>query len=568
MPATRTLLTLAALGTVVLAGCKNPVDIRQQIVYDVQSANYALAVPKVNDLYDCALTGDLAAPGDAKLVDKDDIDEKEELLWRMERGAIDLLRTDPPSALRHLDRASQLVVERRTESLTRAVGTYLANDTASEYAGNGYEHVQVDFQRALANVLAAQQQQGIMAKTGAETAELDTAVQAMNNIARGMVLEKIQFNQDNAPDLRYFDAPFARIFAAAVYLATPLDQRSRDDEGFAMAQVTKALKAYVEQKKVLGGDGSFRYEVDGIPPAVLRLAALIGRSYDAEGFNTLLGQVGIAANDPRLGAPLAKDQGLVLLLNQADWITPTDVLTIDLKVNVPYVPSISEAERARGVTVTGFMTFGGTTFYAKGPNSRAAESWGGAIATLGEVAKFFGVAAPGTWIGFEMPTHRADEAVAAPAELVVDETAQPAAVITDLDAYARATLKDRQPSVLAKTLTRVFAKHIAAEIAATAAREATKGKSAGEQVFGLLLGIGAHAAASASESADTRHWALLCDRIEASLATVTAGKHQISVRSPAGSVQVGEITVPAGRLVIVPTRTFPHPVPSPYPAGK
>ena len=410
MPATRTLLTLAALGTVVLAGCKNPVDIRQQIVYDVQSANYALAVPKVNDLYDCALTGDLAAPGDAKLVDKDDIDEKEELLWRMERGAIDLLRTDPPSALRHLDRASQLVVERRTESLTRAVGTYLANDTASEYAGNGYEHVQVDFQRALANVLAAQQQQGIMAKTGAETAELDTAVQAMNNIARGMVLEKIQFNQDNAPDLRYFDAPFARIFAAAVYLATPLDQRSRDDEGFAMAQVTKALKAYVEQKKVLGGDGYFRYEVDGIPPAVLRLAALIGRSYDAEGFNTLLGQVGIAANDPRLGAPLAKDQGLVLLLNQADWITPTDVLTIDLKVNVPYVPSISEAERARGVTVTGFMTFGGTTFYAKGPNSRAAESWGGAIATLGEVAKFFGVAAPGTWIGFEMPTHRARRA--------------------------------------------------------------------------------------------------------------------------------------------------------------
>lgn len=569
MTLSRSLLAIAAVGTLALTGCKDAVNIRQQVVYDVQSGDYAAAEPKLNDLYDCSLKGDLPEPGASKVADKDSIKSKNELLWRMERGAIDVIKGDVKGADQHLDRAAQLVVERRTESLTRAVATYLANDTSSEYEGNGYEHVQVDYMRVLADVLSAQRQEGIMPKAEAdEKYDLDTAVQAMNNVARGMVLEKIQFNQDNAPDLRYFDDPFARTLAASMVLATPTELRAHDDLGFAFAQMIKALRTYKEQKKVLGGAGGFRYEAPEIPDAVLALAGIIGHAYDPEGLAKLLEEVGVKTDDPRVSLQLGKDDGLLLLLNHADWITPTDRLEFDLKVNVLIPPSISKAEQERGVTVTGYYTGWGTTFYAKGPNSEVARGWGALVAGVGECAKFFGVAAPGTWIGWEIPTHRKDREIPAPGALVVDGADHGLQVVEDLDAYARATLKDRQPHILTKTMTRVLVKHIAAEIAAKAARNATKDKDAGQQIFGWCLGIGAHAAASASESADTRYWSTLPDRIEASLTVVPAGKHQVAVRTAAGTQQLGEITVPAGRLVIVPARTFPSPVANPYEGKK
>jgi len=377
-------------------------------------------------------------------------------------------------------------------------------------------------------------------------------------------MEKIQFNQDNAPTLRYFDDPFARTLAAAVVLATPPELRARDDLGFAFAQMTKALRTYKEQKKVLGGDGGFRYESPEIPDAALALAGIIGRAYDPQGLGDLLAAVGVAKDDPRVNVVLGKDQGLVLLLNQADWITPTDRLIFDLKVNVPYAPGISDAEKRRGVTVTGYYTGWGTVFYAKGPNSEIAKGWGALMAGIGEFAKFFGVAAPGTWIGWEIPTHRLDKPIKEPGALVVDGAEHRLQVVQDLDAYARATLKDMQPKILTKTISRVVAKHITAEVVAKAARDSTKDKDAAQQILGWCIGVGAHAAATASESADTRHWSLLPDRIEASLTPVAAGKHQVAVRTAAGTIQLGEITVPAGRLVVVPARTFPEPVPSPY----
>jgi hypothetical protein len=116
----------------------------------------------------------------------------------------------------------------------------------------------------------------------------------------------------------------------------------------------------------------------------------------------------------------------------------------------------------------------------------------------------------------------------------------------------------------------VLVKHIAAEIAAKGAKEAAKKKNddATAMLVGCCVGAAAHAAASGTESADTRYWALLPDRIEGALAVVPAGKHQVSIRTAVGTKPLGEITVPAGRLVIVPARTFPDPVPSPYPAGK
>ncbi len=563
----RTLLMVAAGATLALTGCKNAVAVRQEMVYDVQIGAYDRAIPKVNDLYDCVQAGELASPGDKQPAQADDIDGKNELLWRMERGSIDTVRGNTAGAKQQLDRAAGLVVERRTASLTREIGTYLSNDTAQEYAGNGFEHVLVDYHRVIAEVMSAQRIQGIMAKIGEEPGDLDTTVQAMNNVARGMTIEKIQFNKDNAPDLRYFDDPYARFIAAAVVLATPPNLRATDDMGFAWTMLSSACKAYAKQGTVLGGASDMRYEVPKIPLPVLRLTMMVGSAFDPEGLGMLLKDLGIAAEaDSFKMPPLGKDKGVVLVLNHADWITPTDKLEINLTAGVWAGPTVSEAERLRGVTATAVYA-GWTTAWAKGPGSEKATGWTAALAGAGEVARLFGKLESGTWIGFEMPTHRNDTPIPPPGVAVFGTEEQSLTVASDFDAYARSTLKDLQPGVLTKTMARVLTKHIAAAVAGAALKEATKDQGVGGQLLGIFGGLAAHAVASASESADTRHWGLLPDRVEASLAVVPAGKLRVAIRQANGSKELGDINVPAGRLVIVPCRTFPNPMPNPYPAG-
>ncbi|MDW8373001.1 MAG: hypothetical protein RMM29_05045 [Planctomycetota bacterium] len=562
-----------ALLAVVAAGCAKQEDIRACMVYDTQIGAYDRAIVRANELYDCVLKGELAETDDKSPAEKDDISSKNELLWRMERGGIEVARARYATSLPHLERASDLVIERRTESLARKTATFIANDTASEYAGNGYEHVQVDFLRALGYVVAAQRLQGIMPQGGEKSeGDLDLLVQKMNNTARGMVLDKIQFHQDVNTGLRYYDDPFARVFAAAMVLATPPNLRAADDEGFAMAMLTKALRAYREQQKVLGAAKGLRYEVQGIPAAALRLAKVVGSSYDPEGLQQLLESVQVAPDDPALGQPLGKEEGLVFVLHLVDWITPTDELQIDLKINVPYVPAITPAEQARGVTVTGFMTFGGTTFYAKGPNSELIREWGGAIAITGELARIFGVADPGTWIGFELPWHRADRSIPPPGKARVGSLEMPLEVQADIDAYARVTLKDNFPSIMTKTMGRVFAKHLAAIVARKAMEaSAMRQEDGSKRLMGLLmaklLGTTTHAAATASENADTRHWATLYDRIEGALITVPAGEYSVSLSTSRASYDLGTVKVPAGRLVCVPVRSISTPMPNPYPPG-
>ena len=564
----RTLLMVAAGATFALTGCKNAVDVRQEMVYDVQVGAYERAIPKVNELYDCVQTGELAASGDKAPADADSIEAKNELLWQMERGAIDTMRADTAGARKHLDRASNLVVERRTSSLTRAGLTYIGNDAAQEYAGQGYEHILVDYHRVIAAVISAQRLQGIMPKAGGEEPwDLDTAVQAMNNYARGMTMEKIQFNKDNAPDLRYFDDPYARTIAACMVLATPTKLRADDDMNFAWTMLRGACKGYAKQHTVLGGAEGLRYEVPKIPMFVLRLTSMVGNMHDKEGLDQLMQELGMAGEASAFSTPaLGKDKGAVLVLNHADWITATDRLEIQFTAGVWAGPTTTEAERLRGVT-TQPIYCGWSTAWAKGPGADRATGWTAVLAAFGEGARLFGQLAPGTWIGFEIPTHRADTAIPPPGLAVFGTDEQPMVVAADFDAYARATLKDLQPGVLTKTLTRTFVKHIAAEVVAAGMREGAKDQGAGAQVGAWLVGLGAHAAASASEAADTRHWGLLPNRVEASLAIVPAGKLRVAIRQADGSKELGDITVPAGRLVIVPTRTFPNPVPCPYPGG-
>lgn len=531
------IVLLVASALVVLVGCReNAVDVRQQMVNEVQSGAYDKAVGVADTLYGSG--------------------EKDALLWCMERGSIDSARGDEVAATKHFDRASQLVVDRRTESIARKGLTFIANENATEYAGNGYEHILVDYYRSLAAVVAAQRLQRIQVAVDGGGGDLDAVVQKMNNCARGMVMERIQFNKDNAPDLRYFDDPYARVIAACMYLATPPQQRVQDDEGFAFTQLVAACHGYKKQKDVLGAATGLRYEVDGIPTIALQLAVIVGSRYDPEGLARLLADVGVASNDTRIANAIpGADQGLVLVLNHADWITPTDRLDLNLWIGVPTRPTLTEAERQRGVTVTGVRCWM-STCWAKGPGSEIANGWSGALATAAELGAAMGQLPPGTWIGFEMPAHRADVRVPTPGVAIVGGREVRLQVVDDIDAYARVTLKDLQPGLLTKTLTRVALKHVAAGAVQGAARNDAGGNGEKRRAVNLVGAVG-HAIASASERADTRYWSQLPDRIEAALAIVPAGEQTVTVMTAAGIVAPSRINVPAGRLVIVPVRTFP-----------
>ncbi|MEK7414682.1 MAG: hypothetical protein AAB263_15315 [Planctomycetota bacterium] len=567
----RTLLAIAATTSLTLVGCVNAVKVRQEMVYDVQSGAYNQAIPKVNDLYGCVQKGDLPSADAKDLVEADDVPPKNELLWRMERGAIDTQRGDTQGALQHLDRAAQLVIENRTASLTREVGTYIANDNAQAYAGYSFEHILVDYHRTIAAILAAQRAQKIMPPVTGEEPNLDMSVQAMNNIARGMTIEKIQYTKDTVPGLRYEDDPYARVIAACVYLATPVELRARDDQGFAFTQLAAACRAYKKMATTLGGASNLRYEVSGIPAVVQQLTILVGSDYDPKGLESLAQEVGITLDGSV--KPLAKDQGLILVLNHADWVTPIDVLSMNFVVGVLAAPDVSEDEKLRGVTVTAVGAFaagnaglGAASCWAKGPGSEVAQGWTDVAAVIGAVGQVLGQINPGTWIGFEMPVHRGDNAIPAPGSAIIGGKDVKLQVVDDIDAFSRSTLKDLQPGILAKTLGRVVAKHIAA-IAAEKAAEAAAGDDNNKKIIAALLGTSSHALASASESADTRHWGLLPNRVEAALAIVPAGEQSVSIQTTAGTQELGTVKVPAGRLVIVPARTFPAPMPCPYPNG-
>ena len=115
-------------------------------------------------------------------------------------------------------------------------------------------------------------------------------------------------------------------------------------------------------------------------------------------------------------------------------------------------------------------------------------------------------------MGFSIPVHAADRPIpASPSVVTLDAEGNATEhtklkVVADVDAYARATLKDEQPGLLVKTVLRAVGKQVAVNIAA---REAKKQAEAhGGQLAGLgasvLVGFGGSSAMTLTEVADTR----------------------------------------------------------------
>jgi hypothetical protein len=583
VPALRWLAVAAAMSWC-LPGCTTPRTterMRMDTLRAAESGRYADAHAEINALYDSHFPGELAEVGGKPQADLA-VGDKQALIWHMESGLVEHLAGDLALSDRHLDAAAELVDERRTKTLVTEGATFLTNETLRDYAGWPFEHIQVDYYRALNRLLMAEQREGLYAPlqlavpalrpgpTGTAVAPfaltLDDVPAADNfdraiNFARRMTINQLRETADAAGSNRYHDDPFGRVLAAALTECPRRGDRSEGNRQFADIQLKQAVKAYAEEARILGGKQPFRHEVRGRPALLDTLLVRISREYDPEGFDQHLADYGFAPGDPRLKqAALAPGHGMVLVLNNVGFLAHPEVLDVRIMASsfVP-LPVPTAAERDGGVTVSVFR-IGAIGFYAKGPGSEVVNAWGAIPVPPGIVEKLL---APGgaAFMGFALPVHRPDRPIAPPATARAkpmsggSEITRTLEVVADLDAYARAALKDDQPQLVAKTLIRAASKQVAG---GTLAHEA---KKRGGDLLGLAVNLVTSTAATLSEVADTRAWTTLPDHIEATLIDLPAGTYALDLDTRSAALALGTVTVPAGRLVVVPVRTFPEPLP-------
>ncbi|HEX3134475.1 MAG TPA: hypothetical protein VHX44_12935, partial [Planctomycetota bacterium] len=481
------LLPLVAVG-LLLPGCFTPRTterMRMDILREVQAGDFAKAAGTTNELYESHYDGEPAEPG-GKAETNQAVLAKQALLWHMERGLIDHLSGDMLTSNRHLDAAGDLVDIRRSKGVVTEVATYVANDTLRDYAGNAFEHTQVDYYRALNRVLQAERREGTyvpsqlaftpqVAKPGAPSAPIPFTLNATDNVqaadnfdrainfARRMTINQLQETADAASGNRYDDDPFARFLAAALTYAQKPGERSEVNSQFADAMLKRAMQGYTKQAEVFGnGKQPFRYEVTHRPSLVETFFIRHARAYDQANFDERIAQYGLRKDDPRLTTSvLPKGNGMVLVLNHVGFITHPEVLDIRA-VAAQFHGSMSPTpeEAARGHTSSRF-SIGGVVFWAKGPGSDIVNHW----AAIPVPGNLIGKAiAPGgaAFMGFAIPVHATDKPIPQPASVRArpamggSEITRGMEVLSDLDAFARATLKNEQPGVLAKTMIRAM----------------------------------------------------------------------------------------------------------------
>ncbi len=546
MPALRTTGTVV-VAALLLAGCAQGTSYRQrQALYDVQQGKYADAAARINGIYGSSLDGEPADLGDSPSKGTE-LDEKHLLLWRMERGAISGIADDLPAASRHLDDAAALVDIRRTKGLVREGATYLVNDTVREYAGFLYEHAQVDVFRLLNEAVQAQRAEGHLAgPTDGETAEFhwSRALVRARHLAQEVLPETRDATAGADP---YQDDPWGRVLAASMVLAMAPSMRGGSDDSFAAVQLRRALQAYDAERARLAADKHADYQVKSRPAVAEALWLAHLHRYDPEGLPAQARELGIPPERVAAAAP-QDGQGLLLVLNQVDFIAKPEVLAIGVGT---IAPAVTGKESAQGVSTSTFST-GGFIFWCKGPGADVVFGWPW-VPMPTEVMKQM---TPGGMavIGFQIPVHPKSAARPAPARLNIDGRQEPLSIASDLDAYARATLKHEQPRQVAKTLARLVAKQAAVAVTARSVKEANTSDSGA--ALALAINLIGSALMTYTEQADIRAWSTLPRQVEAVLVALPAGEHRLTLETPRGPVALPAVTVTPGRLSLLPVRTF------------
>lgn len=526
----------AVVATLLLVGC-GPDRHAEQIRSAVREGDLAKATTVLNDLHGTA--------------------SSEALVRLMDQGLIDHLAGRLDAAAVSFDQAVPMVDEQRNRPVLDSIGRWVANDTASEFQGRAYENLQVDWWRTLNHLTAAELQDGAWQPTtllfarqpqtvpmrpAPDLSAIDHRERAVNSARRLTIATAKREGDDAGKGKALVDDPATRLLAAATVMALPRAERGESDEQFAAAMLTQAVKLYSETAKGYA-DKPWRYEVKGVPPLVERLRLRQLASYDP---SAVADEGGLAA------ARLPAGHGSVLVLNHVGFCARIEPLQIGLLAVGFAPPAPTAAERARGVTSTQF-SLGAIGLYAKGPGSEIARSWV-ALPVPGWLVQE--ALAPGgaTVIGFEVPVHRPDRPIGTPAGLMINGGAPVRfEVVGDLDAQARAGLRDEQPSIVLRTLIRVLAKQGAVAVGAKAVRESNSGEAG---LLAFLVNLIGSSLATWTESADLRCWLTLQDHVEGVLVDLPEGTHRLVVEGAAGRNDLGEVRVSPGRLTILPFRTF------------
>lgn len=480
--------------------------------------------------------------------------DNDALVREMELGMIAHLAGDRAAACRHLDQAAVLVDQRRSGSVAGAVASWVYNDTAKPYPGWPYEHAQVDCVRVVDHLLAAQDLDGTWRggpplrsaqplpppPASSDGLGADLHRERAITFARRLANSTLKYTKDDRGGERYDDDPFGRLLAGVTVLALPKGERTASDDQFATVALGTALKAFEAQHQRLAAGQPFRYEAPARPALAATLWLRQLQQYDPERFQGERTRLGAAA-DPAL----PEGHGSVLVLNHVGFITRPEPLQMGILGVGSRPPPNYDGWKV-----------GGLAFWARGPGQEVVHSWA-AIPVPGTLVQQ--ALAPGgaAVIGFEIPVHRSDRPLGSPAALRVDGgAARGLEVVADLDAYARGTLKDEQPGIVLKTLSRSLIKQGA--VAATAHAVGTKreGRSDGTDPLALIVNLAGSALMTATESADLRAWLTLPDHVEGLLVDLPAGRHRLELDTRGGTVALGEVEVPAGRLAVVAVRTF------------
>ncbi|NRA38181.1 MAG: hypothetical protein HRU15_08585, partial [Planctomycetes bacterium] len=474
--------------------------------------------------------------------------EKHLLLWNMQMGMLQWMQHDFIHTELLLGEAARLVDERRGISVGGALGASVGNETLRAYAGEAFEHTQVDYIRMLNYLEQAQILEGLYSpareivkitdgglnigtsspNTMDATIDAHQCYERARNIAMRLTMSQLQETVDAAGKRRYRDDGFARMMAATTVLAMPAP--TNPDRQFADAMYFNMDKAFDDEQRLFVGDKHFHYEVKNPPEMAKILRARNGLRYNQNAY------------EKDIKKDWQENHGSILIV-QHHGLTARHK-TLDIRL-------VSGANK-HGKEGQEFDV-GGLAFWASGPSMSALETFSALALPEHLVSDIFGSGV--TVMGFAMPVHEEDEKLDAPARVqVIDQLDNSSKyieleVVADIDAFARATLKDEQPALFLKTFARVAAKQIAAAFAAQSAEDQQAGTGFLVKFFGSL-------GATLLEVADTRSWWLLPNHISASLIDVQAGNYDLELSYAGGTIDLGSVQVPAGRVVIVPVRTL------------
>jgi hypothetical protein len=103
----------------------------------------------------------------------------------------------------------------------------------------------------------------------------------------------------------------------------------------------------------------------------------------------------------------------------------------------------------------------------------------------------------------------------------------PAAVVTNLDAMARRSLKDDMPTMIARSLVRMAISGAAQELL----------QHNDKSGFGSLMSLAVGVTSAATASTDTREWRTLPAYISLARTTIASGAHTVSLDTPQGRLQ-------------------------------